>query len=157
MPREPWLEKRLQDKRAKRATRRDDDTQNESFLRTLMEGPEDDNDLEVYRKQAIATLKDNAGFIRDTANDILLLPCRAVYIVGSVLDHALFTEESDIDVAVVVDGPQRDTGMSEQLSAKLQDEMRRYPLGDCGVVNTLVFVNRLKLARGKSLKVAVDS
>jgi predicted nucleotidyltransferase len=112
-------------------------------------------ELEAYRKQAIATLKQNAAFIRDTARDVLMLPAREVYVVGSVLDRSQFSEDSDIDVAVVVDGPKADTGLSEPLSQKLQDEMLRYPLDDIGVVNTLVFVNKLTLARGKWLKVAV--
>jgi predicted nucleotidyltransferase len=113
-------------------------------------------ELEQYRKQAIAVVKRNAAFIRDTARDVLMRPCRAVYVVGSVLDKALFREDSDIDVAVVVDGPQADTGLSEQLSEKLQREMVRYPMDDVGVVNVLVFVNELKLVRGKSLKVATE-
>lgn len=114
-------------------------------------------ELEEYRKQAIADLKASAAFIRDTARDVLMVPCREVYVVGSVLEPKKFTENSDIDVAVVVDGPKGNTGLSEQLSNKLQNEMQRYPIGDCGVVNTLVFVNKLDLVRGKSLKVAVDS
>jgi hypothetical protein len=113
-------------------------------------------ELEEYRKEAIATLKQNGPFIRDTANDVLNLPCREVYIVGSVLEKAKFTEDSDVDVAVVVDGPQGDTGLSERLSMKLQQEMLRFPMGNVGIVNTLVFVNQLKLVRGKSLKIAVD-
>ena len=113
-------------------------------------------ELEEYRLASIETLKRNAGFIRDTAADVLGVPCREVYIVGSVLDKNLFTEGSDIDVAVVVDGPKADTGLSEELSHKLQNEMVRWPMGDIGVVNTLVFVNKIQLARGKAMKVAVD-
>src|SRR5690348_5901684 len=113
-------------------------------------------ELEQYRKQAIETLKRTAGFVRDTARDVLGRPCREVYIVGSVLDRNLFREDSDIDVAVVVDGPRADTGLSEPLSNKLQTEMVRWPMDDIGVVNTLVFVNELKLARGKAMKVAVE-
>lgn len=113
-------------------------------------------ELEQYRKEAIETLKQNAGFIRDTATDVLGVPCREVYIVGSVLDKNLFAEGSDIDVAVVVDGPKGETGLSDELSQKLQNEMVRWPMGDVGVVNTLVFVNKIELVRGKSMKVAVD-
>jgi predicted nucleotidyltransferase len=115
-----------------------------------------DPELEQYRKQAIETLKSNASFIRDTASDVLGLPCREVYIVGSVLDRATFREDSDIDVAVVVDGNKADDGLSEKLSEKLQNEMVRWPMDDIGVVNTLVFVNKLDLVRGKAMKVAVD-
>lgn len=114
-----------------------------------------DEELETYRKEAIRTLKRNGAFIRDTARDVLNLPCREVYAVGSVLDGKSFNESSDIDVAVVVDGPQADTGLSEELSERLQREMVRWPMGDVGVVNTLVFVNELKLVRGKSLRIAV--
>jgi predicted nucleotidyltransferase len=115
------------------------------------------HDLEAYRKQVVATLKKSAPFIRDTARDVLMVPCRAVYACGSVLDKDTFTEHSDVDVAVVVDGPKGETGLSEEMSNRLQNEMVRYPLDDIGVVNTLVFVNRLTLKRGKSLKIAVDS
>jgi predicted nucleotidyltransferase len=113
-------------------------------------------ELESYRKAAIATLKTNAQFIRDTARDVLMRPCREVYIVGSVVDRNLFNESSDIDVAVVVDGPVADTGMNESLSEKLQNEMVRYPMDNIGTVNTLVFVNKMVLKRGKSIKIAVD-
>jgi len=115
-----------------------------------------DQELEAYRKQAIETVKRNASFIRDTANDVLGVPCREVYVVGSVLDRTQFHEGSDIDVAVVVDGNKADTGLSEQMSDKLQNEMQRWPMDDIGVVNTLVFINKMVLARGKAMKVAVD-
>jgi predicted nucleotidyltransferase len=115
-----------------------------------------DPDLENYRKHAIAVLKQNAAFIRDTARDVLRIPAREVYACGSVLERAFFREDSDIDVAVVVDGPELDTGLSETMSNKLQNEMVRYPFDDIGVVNTLVFVNKLDLQRGKSLKIAVE-
>jgi predicted nucleotidyltransferase len=115
-----------------------------------------DPELEAYRKQAIETLKQNAGFIRNTANDVLGVPCREVYIVGSVLDRNAFHEGSDIDVAVVVDGDKLETGLNEKMSEKLQNEMQRWPMGDVGVVNTLVFINKLDLVRGKAMKVAVD-
>jgi hypothetical protein len=115
-----------------------------------------DHQLEEYRQQAIATLKQNSGFIRDTATDVLGVPCREVYIVGSVLEKATFREDSNVDVAVVVDGNHSDSGHSEKLSKKLQNEMQRWPMGDMGVVNALVFINKLDLVRGKAMKVAVD-
>jgi predicted nucleotidyltransferase len=113
-------------------------------------------ELEEYRKEAIETVKQNAGFIRNTATDVLGVPCREVYVVGSVLDRTQFHEGSDIDVAVVVDGPQGETGLSEKMSEKLQNEMQRWPMGDVGVINTLVFINKIQLVRGKAMKVAVD-
>jgi len=115
-----------------------------------------DPELEEYRQEAIEILKQNAGFIRNTAADVLGLPCREVYIVGSVIDKNFFRADSDIDVAVVVDGNRADTGLSEELSEKLQNEMVRWPMGDIGVVNMLVFINKLQLARGKAMKIAVD-
>ena len=114
-----------------------------------------DPELEEYRQEAIETVKQNASFIRNTANDVLGVPCREVYIVGSVLDRNQFHEGSDIDVAVVVDGNKIDTGLNEEMSEKLQREMARWPMGDVGVVNTLVFVNKLQLVRGKAMKIAV--
>ena len=114
-------------------------------------------ELEQYRKQAIETLKQNAEFIKNTASDVLGLPCQAVYIVGSVLDRAMFREDSDVDVAVVVNSNKINNGVSEMLSNKLQNEMVRWPMGDVGVINTLVFVNELQLARGKSMKIATNS
>lgn len=115
-------------------------------------------ELEEYRQEAIETVKQNAGFIRDTATDVLGVPCREVYIVGNVVDKNFFREDSDIDVAVVVDGPKIETGLNEEMSEKLQREMERWPMGNVGVVNTLVFVNKLDLTRGggKAMKVAVD-
>lgn len=116
----------------------------------------DNPELEEYRKAAIAAVKKAGPFIRDTARDVLNVPCRAAYVVGSVLEKSQFTEDSDVDVAVVVDGPKADTGLSEALSEKLQQEMLRFPLDDVGIVNTLVFVNQLRLARGRSLKIAAE-
>jgi predicted nucleotidyltransferase len=113
-------------------------------------------ELEQYRKQAIKIVKQNAGFIRDTARDVLGAPCREVYIVGSVLDRTQFSEDSDIDVAVVIEGPVAKDGLDEQQSEKLQNEMQRWPMDDIGVVNTLVFINKMQLARGKAMKIAVD-
>ena len=110
-------------------------------------------DLEAYRKEAILTVKREARLIKDAATDVLNVPCDAVYVVGSVLDRKAFHEGSDIDVAVVVRGPEKDTGLSEEMSERLQQEMIRWPLGDVGVVNTLVFVNELRLVRGKSLRI----
>lgn len=114
-----------------------------------------DEELEQYRLRAVQTLKKNAGFILNTAADVLNVPVKAVYVVGSVLDRNLFNESSDIDVAVVVEGPQIETGLSEEQSHRLQNEMLRWPLSEIGIVNTLVFVNEMELERGKSLKVAV--
>jgi predicted nucleotidyltransferase len=112
-------------------------------------------ELEEYRKGALMIVRKNAGFLRSTAGDVLSMPVKAVYVVGSVLEPRRFTEASDIDVAVVVEGPEGDTGLSEPLSEKLQNEMIRWPLGDVGVVNTLVFVNKLQLVRGKAQRVDV--
>ena len=114
-------------------------------------------ELEQYRRTAIETLKRNAAFIKDTASDVLGVECREVYIIGSVLDRNQFREDSDIDVAVVVDGQQSKNGLDEQQSEKLQNEMQRWPMDDIGVVNILVFINKMQLARGKAMKVAVDN
>lgn len=114
------------------------------------------HELEAYRKEAIETLKTNSGFIRDTATDVLGVPCREVYIVGAVLAPAIFKEDSDISVAVVVDGNKAEDGHSEKLTDKLNKEMQRWPMKDIGVINVLVFINKLDLTRGKAMKVAVD-
>jgi len=112
-----------------------------------------DPDLENYRKRAISVLKQNASFIRDAAKDALGLPVKGTYIIGSVLDKDRFSENSDVDVAVVVADPS-EQGLSERLSSRFQNEMIRYPLGDVGVVNTVVFANKLA-ARGKTLKIGM--
>jgi predicted nucleotidyltransferase len=111
-------------------------------------------ELEQYRRDAIESLKANAAFLRETAQAVLGMPVLAVYVVGSVLDRDAFREDSDVDVAVVVAGPDPDMGLSESLSETLQAEMVRNPIGDIGVVNTLVFVNELRLVRGRSLRIA---
>jgi hypothetical protein len=112
------------------------------------------NELEQYRKQCIVTLQQNAGFIRDTATDVLGRPCKEVFIIGSVLDSRTFNESSDVDVAVVVEDDSENGGVNEGLSEKLQNEMQRYPLGEIGVVNTLVFVNEMHVKSGKLMKIA---
>jgi hypothetical protein len=114
----------------------------------------DRDDLERYRRHAVDVLKDNGGFLLQSAADVLRLPVREVYIVGSVLDPKSFTESSDIDAAFVVDAPGLAPGLNEQLSSKLQEAMSREPFGDLGVINTLVFVGALRVKKGKSLKIA---
>jgi predicted nucleotidyltransferase len=110
-------------------------------------------DLEEYRQAAVRTLKQNAGFISSTASDVLGVPCKGVYVIGSVLEPGRFSEGSDIDVAVVIEGPEHRTGMDEGKSANLQAEMARYPLSELGVVNTLVFINSVRPTRGKKLRI----
>lgn len=107
------------------------------------------SELDQYRKDAIATLKREATFIRTTAIRVLGLPVEGVYIIGSVLDSKKFTENSDIDVGIVVRGD--GTGINHHLSEKLQYEMINHPFGDIGVVNTSVYLNKLT-AYGKTIR-----
>jgi hypothetical protein len=107
-------------------------------------------DLEVFRKQVIEKLKSEGRFLCDTASSVLGVPCRGVYVIGSVLDKNAFREESDVDVAFSVDGP---SGLSTSLSSKLQDAMLSHPIGNFGVINTLVFEGKVTPKSGKTLRI----
>ena len=105
-------------------------------------------DLEVYRRRAIVALRAAGPSIKAVACDTLGLPVTAVYAVGSVVDAARFTEASDIDVAIVVRAPYMRSGLSQELSMKMQQAMLRRPMGELGVINTLVFIG-MQSARGR--------
>lgn len=97
------------------------------------------NELELYRQQALRTIKQRANEWRAIAEDVLGVPVHDVRPIGSVTNKKKFTENSDIDVAFYIKVDELPKGLSEELSSQLQEIFIRYPEGDLGVINTLVF------------------
>jgi hypothetical protein len=109
-------------------------------------------ELEEYRKGVVEQLKSEGRFLSETASSVLSVAPKGVYIIGSVLSSSDFREDSDVDVAFSI-AASGDEKMSEALSSKLQSEMVRHPLGNIGVVNTLVFEGKVKPKSGKTLRI----
>ncbi len=104
--------------------------------------------LEQFRLNSIKELKDNSDYIKTIIQKKLKLPF-LVYIHGSVLDKKLFSEESDVDIAVYLNEPNLENGPNEELTEKLRDEFQKYSF-DFGVLDVIVFNNE-KLLR-KNIK-----
>lgn len=75
--------------------------------------------LEDYRQRVIEELLDQGDHFRALARRLLGVPVRDVYVHGSVLDPERFSEDSDIDLAIVVFDERRPIGLDVDLSRKL--------------------------------------
>lgn len=98
---------------------------------------EDYDDLEQYRQHALQVLQQHQPQLKNIAESVLQTDVADVQPIGSVTDPDRFNEQSDIDVGFYLT-PNSDH-VNELLSEKLQQQMIKYPLGDLGVVNTVVF------------------
>lgn len=93
--------------------------------------------LEEYRQHVLDVLQVEQGRLKQIAEDVLQEQDVIVKPIGSVLDPQRFNENSDIDVGFYLT-PQA-ARINERLSEKLQQALIKYPLGDIGVVNAIVF------------------
>lgn len=97
-------------------------------------------DLENYRQEIIKLLRENSSAIIQHAKDAVGNNIE-VYIIGSVLDKNKFTEDSDIDIGIVVNRRSLSIGVSEELSELVQREFLHFPIKG-SILNTTVF-NRM--------------
>ena len=93
--------------------------------------------LEQFRKAAIAEIKSNKRFIKKIISETLSQNFK-VYIHGSVLSKSKFHENSDIDLAVVINDSKLESGPNELLTDILRDEFVNRPF-DFGVLDLIVF------------------
>lgn len=114
--------------------------------RTARELPE----LEAYRREALAALRAEAPALAALAALATKARVLGIYAVGSATDPDRFREDSDVDVAAVVDAP-GPPGLDERASEAWQDALVRHPIGDVGVANGLVYRRDLVGLRGKSV------
>ena len=93
--------------------------------------------LEEYRLQVIASLTSNGAWYREQIEEMLgqNITVESVWIHGSVLDRREFREESDIDIAVVIDSHDLPLGVCEELSSELAGEL---PDGVGGMLDVVV-------------------
>lgn len=95
------------------------------------------SDLEAYRREVLESVAASGEFYRDEAARMLGVPVVAVYIHGSVMSAKRFHEKSDVDIAVVVDVPDRPDGPCDDYSASLAGALSDGVSGvvDVGVLN----------------------
>jgi len=111
------------------------------------------SDLEQYRKLILKQLKDSkiGKQIRNAVEDkVGKEAVEGVYIIGSVLDSKKFHEESDIDLAVLINVPNMDKGTNEEMSYELS---QTYSIPDGGFVDVSIW-NKSKPS-GKMVKLNV--
>lgn len=107
-----------------------------------MYGESLNENLEDYRLSALRTIKNQSKVIADLASDALGNPVSHIKPIGSVTSKSKFTENSDIDIGIYL-SKTADT-VDEKLSHTVQSYFVRWPIGDLGVLNTLVFVDSIK-------------
>jgi len=108
------------------------------------------SELEQYRKLILKQLIDSkiGKQIRNAVEDkVGKEAVEGVYIIGSVLDSKKFHEESDIDIAVLINVPNMDKGTNEKISYELS---QTYSIPDGGFVDISIW-NRSK-PLGKMVK-----
>lgn len=93
--------------------------------------------LEQFRKAAIAEIKQKRLLIKEIVFGTFNVDFK-VYIHGSVLSKSQFHENSDIDLAVVINDPKLPRGPNELLTDMLRDELIYQPF-DFGVLDVIVF------------------
>lgn len=94
--------------------------------------------LEQFRKAAIAEIKSNKRFIRKLISGVLNHQNFRIFIHGSILSKSNFHENSDIDLAVVINNSDLEIGPNELLTDMLRDEFVSRPF-DFGVLDVIVF------------------
>ena len=113
----------------------------------------ENSELEEYRKLVLKQLK-SSGIgrkIKSAAEDLVdeKKKVDGVYIIGSVLDSTKFHEESDIDVAVLLNEPNMAKGNNEEMSYEFS---QIYSLPDAGFIDVSIW-NIIK-PKGKMVKIA---
>lgn len=97
--------------------------------------------LEQFRKATIEEIKKNKKYIKKVISDVIHEKFK-VYIHGSVLSKSQFNENSDIDLAVVINNPKLEIGPNEFLTKSLRDRFINYPF-DFGILDIIVFNNKV--------------
>ncbi len=93
--------------------------------------------LEQFRKAAIEEIKNNKELIKRIISKNLSGKFK-IYIHGSVLSKSKFHENSDIDLAVVINNSNLESGPNELLTDILRNEFISRPF-DFGVLDVIVF------------------
>jgi len=109
-------------------------------------------ELEQYRKSALQQLKTSkiGKKIRTAVEDIVgKQAVEGVYIIGSVLDPKKFNEDSDIDVAVMVNVSDMPKGSNEEMSYSFSET---YSLPDVGFIDISIW--NIDKPVGKMIKIA---
>jgi len=110
-------------------------------------------ELEQYRVLAVNQLK-SSGIgkkVKIAAEDLVddKKKVTGVYIIGSVLDSNKFHEESDIDIAILLNEPNMAKGSNEEMSDRFS---QAYSLPDVGFIDVSVW--NITKPRGKMVKIA---
>ena len=113
----------------------------------------ENSELEEYRKLILKQLK-SSGIgrkVKSAAEDLVdeKKKVEGVYIIGSVLDSTMFHEESDIDVAVLLNEPNMAKGNNEEMSHEFS---QIYSLPDAGFIDVSIW--NITKPRGKMVKIA---
>jgi predicted nucleotidyltransferase len=99
-----------------------------------MKAREKNIELENYRVEILNLLAQEAEFIRGRIEDEISIPVVSLWIHGSILDPATFSEESDIDIVATVNVNEPD-GLLNDVSEKLGGKVW---LGDAGALDVIV-------------------
>jgi predicted nucleotidyltransferase len=97
-------------------------------------------DVETYRRDVLASVRSLGDYYRRKATDALNVEVGEVWVHGSVLDPDEFDEDSDVDIAIVVNMPDEPDGLLEFMSSELAGT---FPDGISGVVDVIV-LNRTR-------------
>lgn len=115
------------------------------FIKVLVHESIIDQELESYRLQALNDITLSLNSIKAVVGDAIGRRVIVARPIGSVTSRRQFSPESDIDIAFSVKPqPNEMIGLSEKLSNIAQEAAKRFPIGSCGVINTLVFVGPIK-------------
>lgn len=95
--------------------------------------------LEEFRKQSIEELKKKSKFLKSEIKKVIKQEFD-LYIIGSVLDKKLFTEDSDIDIGIYIYDDKIITGPNENLTEKVRDKLLKIPF-EFGNIDVIVFNN----------------
>jgi hypothetical protein len=98
-----------------------------------------ESELEQYRKHALSLIAAHKDEWQKIAEASLGVTINSVKPIGSVTNSAKFNENSDIDVGFFYTDLSQPSGVNETMSEQLQKVFVSRPIGDLGVINTIVF------------------
>jgi predicted nucleotidyltransferase len=121
-------------------------------LHTFEDFLNESSELEKFRKLALRQLKSSKmgeKIKRDVESLVGKSAVEGVYIIGSVLEPKKFTEESDIDIAVMINVPDMKKGSNEEMSYEFS---QTYALPDAGFVDITIW--NITKPLGEMIKIA---
>ena len=123
------------------------------YIKTYESFLNESEELEQYRMLVVNQLK-SSGIgkkVKSAAEDLVddKKKVTGVYIIGSVLDSNKFHEESDIDIAILLNEPNMAKGSNEEMSDRFS---QAYSLPDVGFIDVSVW--NITKPRGKMVKIA---